>query len=145
MPYVDYTYYTQTFLGSLVPEADFPRVERKAAAYLGQALSSLAGLPEAGSGGTSGGPSAEASDGTGEPAAGETAVPLSPAAAQALRDALCALCELEYQEEQRGAGVLSERAGEYQVDWESQKDAGARRYGLVCRYLGRTGLMWAGV
>lgn len=122
MAWVSADYYRDVYCGAAVPEEDFPRLEAAAQRYLEQAVF---------------GRVTEDSQAGGEP--------LSPEAAKAVRDGVCALIEVLLQG--GGEGVQSETLGDYAVTYTQQESRAGRTSRLeqtALRFLGGTGLLYRG-
>lgn len=113
--YVTYAYYTGTYLGIAIAEADFPRLALRAS----ETIDAM----------------------TNGRAAGET----DENTVDLIRRATCAVAETLQQLEQSGGVVQSERVGNYSVSYGGGVTAQKMLQNAAKRYLGLTGLMFAGV
>lgn len=60
------------------------------------------------------------------------------------KDALCAVCDLIYNENERG-GIKSENTDGYSVTFESESDFLSRVYDEIKAYLANTGILYRGI
>jgi hypothetical protein len=122
--YVDYTYYTNTYLGTSIPSADFTRLALRASAVIDQiTFNRTAAIVTAGTDLTT---------------------------IDAIQMATCAVAE-EYQTvEDSGSadGIVSESVGSHSVTYAAssrQRRTATSRYADAAKlYLGSTGLMYRG-
>ncbi len=114
MAYTDYAFYTGTYRGNAIAQADFPRLAMRASEVIDQMTFSRA--------------------------AAET----DTANVDKIKLATCALAEQLQTLEASGGVVSSESVGGYSVSYLSQLSEDARLKRIAKRYLASTGLMFAG-
>ena len=129
MVYVDYSYYTDTFLGNAIAAADFPRLAKRASERVDYLTRQRA------------------------------AVYFAEVGQDPIRDATCAVAEILRESENASALagnalVKSESVGGHSVSYAVPDDIGtqvgqtalnARINAAVAQYLGGTGLLYRGV
>lgn len=117
--YANYTYYTGTYLGTAIAQADFPRLALYASAFL-DALSDdgLAAIVTAGT---------------------------DTATIDKIKLATCAVAEV-YQAQEAGGEITSERVGSHSVTYNvAAGKPQAKLLDAAKLYLGRSGLLYQGV
>lgn len=117
-PYADYTYYTGSFHGTAIAEADFDRLAIHASAVIDHITYNRAA------------PVVEAETDT--------------ATIDKIKMATCAVAEEAQKLEASGGAVSQERIGNYQVTYLSQSSEGTRLAKAAKLYLWSTGLMYQG-
>ena len=144
--YVDYTYYSGTYLGTAIAQADFPRLAARAQAIIDQLTYGRAAY-EMGDGITPPNPDVDIIN----PVDDQIPTAPDPATQDAIKMAVCAVAE-EYQRLDRVSGnqeIASEHVGNNSVSYVANKtqmlsdDSKFKRVAKL--YLGSTGLMRQGV
>lgn len=115
MVYADYVYYTETFGGKMINEADFLRLSRLASAYIDQITF-----------------------GNAQKATDEIVL-------YKLKDACCAVCECLQTEENGGEIASATNDGYSESYVTSGKTAEQKKYETARTFLSSTGLLYAGV
>lgn len=115
MVYADYVYYTETFGGKMINEADFLRLSRLASAYIDQITF-----------------------GNAQKATDEIVL-------YKLKDACCAVCECLQTEENGGEIASATNDGYSESYVTSSKTSEQKRYEIASMFLASTGLLYAGV
>lgn len=108
MSFVDFNYYRDEFLGTLIPIKEFYHIESKATVYVNYVL--LGNMKDT----------------------------------DEFKNAVCAVCELIYNESKRG-GIKSENNDGYSVTFEEIGDFYDRVIDVVKVYLSNTGLLYRGI
>ena len=120
MAYADYAFYTSTYLGNAIAEADFPRLAERASEDIDKF--------------------------TFDRAAAVVVADEDADAITKIQKATCAIAEVEQRLEADGeVTISSERIGNYSVAYANPRSAEARKLSAAKRYLGTTGLLFAGV
>ncbi|MBQ8298020.1 MAG: hypothetical protein IJX77_09595 [Ruminococcus sp.] len=117
--YADYSFYTGTYHGSLIPEQEFSYREARAAEYINYMTSDRI-TPEL--------------------------LEADGAAALKIKSCCCALAEGDYRFE-RNSDKSAEKVGNYSVTYNNRSENSYKldKAGIVDRYLGNTGLLFRGV
>lgn len=118
-PFADYEYYTETYHGSAVAEADFDRLALRASQHVDALTFDRAGAV------------IEANE--------------DAALIDRIKMATCAVADTLYELEQAGGAVQSERVGNVSVTYVNQQSEAARIAGAAKLHLGTTGLMYRGL
>lgn len=117
--YADYEFYQETYLGTAIAEADFPRLAQDA--------------------------SAEIDRQTFDQAASVIAESADADAIERIGLATCAVAEVLHSLVQSGGVVQSETVGRHSVTYAKPLSEAARLHRAARRYLAGTGLMYRGV
>ena len=105
---IDFDYYKNNFLGTLIPCEKFYHIEKKASAYVKNAiLNKNSDITE-------------------------------------VKDAICATCELIFNEEKRN-GIKSENNDGYSVTYSDNSCFAQKVYDIITIYLANTGLLYRGM
>ena len=105
---IDFDYYKNNFLGSLISLDKFYSIEKKACVYVNGAI---------------GGKNSDIGE---------------------VKDAVCAVCELIYNEEKRN-GIKSENTDGYSITFSETESFKEKVFDVISIYLANTGLLYRGI
>lgn len=114
MAYADYEYYSETFLGDVIAQADFPKLAKRASDFIDEITFG------------------RAADETGEDVVGK------------IKDAVCAIAEFLSQQPKDFGIVESEKVGDVSMTYRGARTVKGLQRAIAAQYLARTGIMYGG-
>lgn len=115
MAYVDYEYYSETFLGDVIAQADFPKFAKRASDFIDEITFGRAAVE------------------TNEDIIGK------------IKDATCAVAEFLSQQPKDFGIVESEKVGDVSMTYRVASAVKKLQHAIAAQYLAGTGIMYGGL